>query len=54
MREDSSRDLIVVYSGSPTGPVPGIEGQDPFWSTGVFRQDLFGPGSPRINPPMIF
>jgi hypothetical protein len=56
MREDSSRDLIVVYSGSPTGPFPGIEGQDPFWSTGVFRRDLFGPGSPvisEINPPVI-
>jgi hypothetical protein len=56
MRADSSRDLIVVYSGSPTGTFPGIEGQDPFWSTGVFQRDLFGPGSPvifEINPPVI-
>jgi hypothetical protein len=30
MRADSSGDLIVVYSGSPTGPFLGIEGQDPF------------------------
>jgi hypothetical protein len=57
MRANSSEDLIVVYSGSPTGPFPGIEGKYPFWSTGVFRRDLFGPGSPmisEINPPMIF
>jgi hypothetical protein len=57
MRADSSGDLIVVYSGSPTGPFPGIEVQDPFWYTGVFRCDLFGPGSPvisEINPPVIF
>jgi hypothetical protein len=56
MRADSSRDLIVVYSGSPTGPFPGLEGQDPFWSTGVFRRDVFGPGSPmisEINPLVI-
>jgi hypothetical protein len=45
MRENSSGDLIVVYSGSPTGPFPGPEDQDPFWSTGVFRRDLFGVGS---------
>jgi hypothetical protein len=45
MRANSSRDLIVVYSGSPTRPGD----QDPFWSTGVFRRDLFGPGSPVIS-----
>jgi hypothetical protein len=53
MRENSSGDLIVVYSGSLTGPFPGIEGQDPFWSTSVFRRDLFGLGSlviSEINP----
>jgi hypothetical protein len=52
MRANSSEDLIVVYYGSSTGP----RDQDPFWSTGVFRRDLFGPGSPvisEINPPMI-
>jgi hypothetical protein len=45
MRVNSSGDLVVVSSGSPVGPFPGIEGQDPFWSTGVFRRDLFGAGS---------
>jgi hypothetical protein len=45
MRANSSRDLIVVYSGSSIGPGD----QDPFWSTGVFRRDLFGPGSPMIS-----
>jgi hypothetical protein len=45
MRANSSGDLIVVYYGSPTGPGD----QDPFWSTGVFRRDLFGPGSPVIS-----
>jgi hypothetical protein len=53
MRANSSGDLIVVYSGSPSGP----RDQDPFWSTGIFRRDLFGPGSPvifEINPPMIY
>jgi hypothetical protein len=33
-----------------------MEGQDPFWSTGVFRWDLFGPSSPvisEITPPVI-
>jgi hypothetical protein len=52
MRANSSRDLIVVYSGSSTGPGE----QDHFWSTSVFRRDLFGPGSPvisEINPPVI-
>jgi hypothetical protein len=56
MRLNSSGELVVTSSGSPVGPFPGIEGQDPFWSTGVFRRDLFGPGSPvvsEINPPMF-
>jgi hypothetical protein len=44
MRMNSFGDLVVVSSGSPVGPFPGIEGQDPFWSTGVFRRDLFGAG----------
>jgi hypothetical protein len=45
MRLNSSGDLVVVSSGSPVGPFQGIEGQDPFWSTGIFRRDLFGAGS---------
>jgi hypothetical protein len=56
MRLNSSGDLVVTYSRSPVGPFPGIEGQDIFGSTGIFRRDLFGPGSPvisKINPPMI-
>ena len=36
MRLDSSGDLVVTASGSPVGPFLGIEGQDLFWSTGVF------------------
>jgi hypothetical protein len=44
MRVNSSRDLVVVSYGSPTRPFPGLEGQDPFWSTGIFRRDLFGVG----------
>jgi hypothetical protein len=56
MRLNSFGELVVTFSGSPVGPFPGIEGQDLFWSIGVFRWDLFGPGSPvisKINPPMI-
>jgi hypothetical protein len=55
-RLNSSRELVVTSSGSPIGPFPGVEGQDPFWSAGDFRRTLFGPGSPvvsEINPPMI-
>jgi hypothetical protein len=37
MRVNSSRDLVVLSFGSPTRPFPGPEGQDPFWSAGVFR-----------------
>jgi hypothetical protein len=36
-RLNSSGELVVTSSGSPVGPFPGIEGQDPFWSIGVFR-----------------
>jgi hypothetical protein len=56
MQLNSSRDLVVVSSGSPVGPFPGIEGQDPFFSTGVFRWDLFGEGSSieTIISPVIF
>jgi hypothetical protein len=49
MRLNSSGDLVVVSFGSPVGPFPGIEGQDPFWSTGIFRRDLFVPGSLVIS-----
>jgi hypothetical protein len=45
MRVNSSGDLVVLSSGSPTGPFPGPEGQDPFWTTGIFRRDLFGSGA---------
>jgi hypothetical protein len=45
MRVNSSGDLVVLSSGSPTGPFPGSEGQDPFWTTGIFRQDLFSSGT---------
>jgi hypothetical protein len=40
-----SGDLVVVSSRSPNGPFLGPEGQDPFWSAGIFRMDLFGTGS---------
>jgi hypothetical protein len=55
MRLNSSGDLVVVSSGSPVGPFLGIEGQDPFRSTGIFRWDLFGAGSgiETIISPMI-
>jgi hypothetical protein len=33
---NSSGDLAVTSSGSPVGPFPCIEGQDFFWSIGVF------------------
>jgi hypothetical protein len=35
----------VLSSGSSTRPFPRLEGQDPFWSIGIFRWDLFGAGS---------
>jgi hypothetical protein len=44
VRVNYSGDLVFQSSGSPTGPFPGPEGQDPFWTTGVFRQDLLGSG----------
>jgi hypothetical protein len=36
MRLNSSGELVVMSSGSPVGPFPGIEGQDLFWYTSVF------------------
>jgi hypothetical protein len=42
---NSSKDLVVLSFGSPNGPFPGPEGQNPFWSTGSFRRDLFGSGA---------
>jgi hypothetical protein len=56
MRMNSSGDLVVTSSGSPVGPFLGIEGQDLFWYTSIFRWDLFGLGSPvisEINPLVI-
>jgi hypothetical protein len=42
VRLNSSRELVVQSSGSPTGPFSGPEGQDPFWATDIFIWDLFG------------
>lgn len=56
VRLNSSGELVVTSSGSPIGPFPGVEGQDPFWSAGDFRGTLFSPGSPvvsEINPPVF-
>jgi hypothetical protein len=56
VRLNSSGELVVTSSGSPVGPFPGVEGQDPFWSAGDFRRTLFSPGSPvvsEINPPVF-
>jgi hypothetical protein len=39
---NSFGDLVVQSSGSPIGPFIGPEGQDPFLTAGIFRQDLFG------------
>jgi hypothetical protein len=39
---NSSGDIVVQSSGSPTRPFIGPEGQYPFWTTGIFRRDLFG------------
>ena len=44
MRVNSSRDLVVLSSRSLTGPFPRPEGQDPFWTTDIFRWYLFGLG----------
>jgi hypothetical protein len=41
---NSSGDLVVQSSGSPTRPFLGPEGQDPFWTAGIFRRDLFDSG----------
>jgi hypothetical protein len=46
---------VVTSSGSPIGPFPGEEGQDPFWSSDV-RRPLFSPKSPvisELNPPVF-
>jgi hypothetical protein len=56
VRLNSSRELVVTSFGSPVGPFPGVEGQDPFWSAGDFRRTLFSLGLPvvsEINPPMF-
>jgi hypothetical protein len=45
VRVNSSRYLVVQSYGSPTKPFLGPEGQDPLWTTGIFRQDLFGSGA---------
>jgi hypothetical protein len=53
---NSSGELFVTSSGSPVGPFPSVEGQDPFWSAGDFYRTLFSPGLPvvsEINPLMF-
>jgi hypothetical protein len=45
VRVNSSREIVVESSGLPTRPFTGPEGQDPFWTTGIFRRDLFGSGA---------
>jgi hypothetical protein len=40
-----SREIVVESSGLPTRPFIGPEGQDPFWTTGIFRWDIFGSGA---------
>ena len=57
MRLNSSGELVVASSGSPIGPFPGVEGQDPFWSAGDFHRIPFSPGLPvvsEINPSVFF
>jgi hypothetical protein len=56
VRSNSSRDLVVTSSRSPVGPLPGIEGQDPFWSAGDFHRGLFSPDSPMVSEinPLVF
>jgi hypothetical protein len=45
VRVNSSGEIVVESSGLPTRPFTGPEGQDPFWTTGIFRRDLFGSGA---------
>jgi hypothetical protein len=42
---NSSGDIVVQSTRSPIEPFIGHEGQDPFWTTGIFRRDLFGLGA---------
>jgi hypothetical protein len=42
VRVNSSRYLVVQSFGSPTRPLIIPEGQDPFWTTGIFIRELFG------------
>jgi hypothetical protein len=50
LRLNSSGELVVQTSGIPIGPFIGPEGQDPFWTTDIFRTpphtvcDRFGSG----------
>jgi hypothetical protein len=45
VRVNSSEEIVVESSGLPTRPITGPEGQDPFWTTGIFRWDLFSLGA---------
>jgi hypothetical protein len=38
VRVNSSEDIVVESSGLPTRPFTGPKGQDPFWTTGIFRR----------------
>ena len=42
LRVNSFGDIVAKSSGLPTGPFISPGGQDPFWTTGIFRRDLFG------------
>jgi hypothetical protein len=56
VRLNSFGDIVVTSSGSPVGPFPSEEGQDPFCLADVCRP-LFSPESPvvsEINPPVFF
>lgn len=51
LRLNSSEELVVDTSGISTGPLTGPEGENPFWTTDIFRnppltvRDLFGSGA---------
>jgi len=45
VRVNSSGDIFVESSGLPTGPFTSPEVKDHFWTTGIFKRDLFGLGA---------
>jgi hypothetical protein len=42
---NSSGEIVVQSSGLPTRPFIRPKGKDTFWTTGIFRWDLFGSGA---------